>query len=70
MRFRTHKYTGPVVVHCHLQSDADQGMMMTTEIVDEGERSVIKLTSVIRDKFLFFQFQPQRQRSRKFYFAL
>ncbi|CAK8689527.1 unnamed protein product [Clavelina lepadiformis] len=45
VRFRTHKYTGPVVVHCHLQSDADQGMMMTTEIVDEGASVEASITS-------------------------
>lgn len=37
VRFRTADFTGHVLTHCHLTGDGDQGMMMVTEIVGEGE---------------------------------
>ena len=36
VRFVANKYTGDVVVHCHLLPDADQGMMMMTQVVEKG----------------------------------
>nr|XP_026690240.1 uncharacterized protein LOC100175585 isoform X2 [Ciona intestinalis] len=37
VRFSTHKYKGDVIIHCHLHGDADQGMAMFVQIVDQGE---------------------------------
>jgi len=37
VRFRTDSFSGDVVIHCHLTGDEDQGMMMVTQIVEEGE---------------------------------
>jgi len=37
IRFETDSHVGVVVLHCHLLSDADQGMSMLTEIVEPGE---------------------------------
>lgn len=37
VRFRTEGFTGDVITHCHLTGDEDQGMMMVTKIVNEGE---------------------------------
>uniref|UniRef100_F6YQV7 ferroxidase n=3 Tax=Ciona intestinalis TaxID=7719 RepID=F6YQV7_CIOIN len=36
IRFNAHKYTGEVVVHCHLLNHEDTGMMLTADIVDQG----------------------------------
>ena len=32
-----HKFTGEVVIHCHILYHEDLGMMMTADIVEEGE---------------------------------
>nr|XP_018667701.1 putative multicopper oxidase GMC1 isoform X1 [Ciona intestinalis] len=37
VRFKTDSFTGDVTVHCHLQGDADQGMVMVFEIVEQGQ---------------------------------
>jgi len=40
VRFLTHEFTGDVMLHCHLTGDEDQGMMMTTKIVQEGSNMI------------------------------
>lgn len=37
VRFRTDSFIGDVMLHCHLTGDEDQGMMMVTGIVGDGE---------------------------------
>ena len=32
----THKFIGKVVMHCHILFHEDAGMMMTTEILNQG----------------------------------
>ena len=36
IRFMNHKFTGKVVIHCHILNHEDTGMMMTTQIVNQG----------------------------------
>ena len=36
VRFRTDEYVGPVMIHCHLTKDEDQGMMMVAQIDPKG----------------------------------
>lgn len=37
IRFRTDRFTGPVVIHCHRTDHEDEGMMMMAQIVSQGE---------------------------------
>ncbi|XP_078484901.1 multicopper oxidase mco-like [Ciona intestinalis] len=34
IRFQAHKFTGEIVIHCHILVHEDAGMMMTVEVVD------------------------------------
>ena len=43
-----HKFTGEVVIHCHILVHEDLGMMMTVEIVDEGEIAKTLSTNYLR----------------------
>jgi len=45
VRFRTHMYTGNVLIHCHLTGDADEGMMEVIGIVPKGEDLTANITS-------------------------
>merc|ERR1712136_552598 len=45
VRFRTHQYTGPVLIHCHLTGDADEGMMEVIGIVPKGADLTANVTS-------------------------
>ncbi|XP_078492349.1 laccase-like [Ciona intestinalis] len=45
VRFNTHEYTGDVIIHCHLQGDADHGMAMFVQIVNRGENTEANITS-------------------------
>lgn len=31
------RFTGPLLIHCHLPPDSDEGMMMVIEVVEKGE---------------------------------
>jgi len=45
VRFRAHEYTGPVLIHCHLTADADEGMMEVIGIVPKGSDLTANVTS-------------------------
>ena len=47
-----HKFTGEVVIHCHILVHEDLGMMMTVEIVDEGE--IAKTLSTNYLQYIFY----------------
>jgi len=36
IRFFTDKFTGPLVIHCHVLNHEDVGMMMVVDVVSEG----------------------------------
>jgi len=36
IRFITDEFTGPMVIHCHILSHEDSGMMMVVDVVPEG----------------------------------
>lgn len=45
VRFRTHEYTGPVLIHCHIGEHADEGMMEVIGIVPKGADLTANITS-------------------------
>lgn len=45
VRFRTHEYTGPVLIHCHIGEHADEGMMEVIGIVPKGTDLTANVTS-------------------------
>jgi len=40
-----HEFIGEVVIHCHILSHEDAGMMITTEIVNSGKGSSLSTFS-------------------------